>query len=184
MHVLERWLRKHFGATPPLGYCLRIEHHQRWLRLHSLPGSKRYAETETEWSELRARSWAAASQVLPDGKPVWLVTGVHGEAPDQVTVPEAPSMKFERVARYEHPLLDMPYVAYGTQITWPHAEFDQLVGAVARDRQRLVWISLEGGEVFAPYDGGIDLLLETPERAQALRRVFPPDWFSQRPDGL
>lgn len=184
MHLFESWFRERFEATPPLGYCLREAHHERWLRLHSLPESKRYAEDDSERAEVRSRAWAAASEVLPTGSAVWVVSCLFGREPLQLRLPKAPSLLFERAGRYEHESLEEPCVAYAAQTTWPHGDFDQLVDAIAEDAERAVWFSSVSGEAFAPYDGGIDLIVETPQRADALRRVFPPDWFSRRPDGL
>lgn len=186
VHSFERWFRQRFGATPPIGACLRTDHRERWLRLHSLPESKRYAENESERSEVRRRAWAAASEVLPSGEPVWLVTYPFGDEGNELRLDEAPWMVFEQVGRYEHALFEDvgPLTMYAAHATWPHPDFERLIDAIAQDALRAVWISATTGEVFAPYDGGIDLVVETLQRMQSLRRVFPPDWFSRRPDGL
>ncbi len=191
VNVFEGWLREHFGATPPIGYCLRTDHRQRWLRIHSLPDAKRYAENELERSEVRRRAWVAAAEVLPTGAVCWLVvTGPpHENAPRELRLPSAPAMLFERVKPYDHPLLkdaleEERVVAYATQTTWPPADFDRLIGAIANDELRVVWFSPASAEVFAPYDGGIDLILESRTRMEALRRSFPAGWFSAREDGL
>ena len=184
MHPFERWLREHFGAAPPVGHCLRLEHDERWLRLHSLPGSKRYAEDEDERCEVRRRASAAASEVLPSGEAVWLVTGRFDDDARTLRLPEAPSLVFDYVGMYSTALFEGSFMAYATQATWPHPDFERLVDAVAQDALRVVWMSSSTGEDFAPYDGGSDLILETPERVQALRRAFPADWLSPRADGL
>lgn len=184
VHVFQRWLRERFGTTPPAGYCLRTDHRERWLRLHSLPASKRYAEDDAERGEVRRRAWAAASEVLPTGSPVWLVMCMFGADSDHARRDEVPSLVFHRAGRYEHALLDEPLVAYAAETTWPHDGFDQLLAAIAGDAVGAVWFCQASGEVFAPYDGGVDLVVESPRRAEALRRVFAPDWFSSRADGL
>lgn len=172
------WLRARFGGTPPLGFCLRTDHRERWLRLHSLPGSKRYAETNAEHREVRERARAAARELLPTGSPVLLV----GCEP---ALPEVPALRFERLGTWAHPLLDdEPCELWAAQTSWPHEGSQALADAIARDERRAAWFSLRTGEVFAPYDGGIDLIVESPARAAALRRVFPHDWFSPRADGL
>ena len=184
MHLFESWFRERFGATPPLGYRLREDHRPRWLRLHSLPESKRYADNDAERVELRMRASAAASEILPTGSPVWLVSCLFGEEPDQLRLSAAPSLVLERAGRYADPYLVGPCIAYAAQTTWPHRDFEQFVDAIAEDAMRAVWFSSVSGEAFAPYDGGIDLIVETPQRAEALRQVFPRNWLSPRPDGL
>ncbi len=187
MNVFEGWLLEHFGSTPPIGYCLRIDHRERWLRLHSLPDSKRYAEGERERLEVLRRARATASEVLPTGTAVWIAaTGPFNEsAPSELRLPQAPSMLFKRVKPpYDHQLLEDQVVAYATQTTWPHPDFDSLINAIAKDELRLVWLSSVTAEIFAPYDGGIDLILQSRTRMETLRQRFPADWFPGREDGL
>jgi hypothetical protein len=44
-----------FGDLPPVSHLLRRAILDRWLRVHSLPQSKRYAETDVEYEELIRR---------------------------------------------------------------------------------------------------------------------------------
>jgi hypothetical protein len=89
--------------------------------------------------------------------------------------------------RYEHPLFCEPLRVDVAQITWPHGPglFEALIDEIAIDALRAVWFSVATGEAFAPYDGGIDLFgASAPaSRTDALRRMFPRDWFSPRADG-
>lgn len=177
--TFEARFRSCFGATPPLGYCLRADHATRWLRLHSLPASKRYADTDAERAEVRHRAFTAAAAVLRDA--IWIVTPAY----ELETVRRlAPGLTFTPAGRYEHPLLDEPLDAHAAPTPWPHPDSAALVDEIASDATRALWFCAATGEVFAPYDGGIDLLAATPARAAALRATFPPDWFSRRPDGL
>lgn len=178
MHAFEKWFREHFGATAPVGYCLRVDHHERWLRLHSLPASKRYAEDDSERAEVRQRASAAASEVLPTGSPVWLVVPAFEHEIQGL------SLTFEDGGRYEHERFEEPLHVRVAQTIWPHAGFDQLIDEVARDALRAVWFSIASGEVFAPYDGGVDLIAASEKRAAALRQVFPSNWFSNHAEGL
>ena len=180
--AFEDWLRLHYGPTPPIGYCLRSDHDHRWLRLHSLPGSKRYAGDDAERAEVRHRARTAASHVLPADGPVWLVTHryTNTESP-----PAVPPLDFEPAGSYVHDLLgDAPMLAYAAQTSWPHDGFDALIDAIAADVATAVWFSADTGEAFAPYDGGIDLILSSHGRARSLRTAFPSHWFSPRADGL
>lgn len=183
MQAFERF-REHFGKTPPLGWCLRTDHAERWLRIHSLPGAKRYATNDDERAEIRDRARAAASEVLPTGGSILLISCVFDDGFGPLRLSRAPTLTFDEVGRYEHAQLETPCVAHATQAAWPHPDFDALVDAIANDMMEAVWFSVSSGEVFAPYDGGVDLVLESPARARALRHVFPADWFSERPDGL
>lgn len=187
----DHWFREHFGATAPVGYCLRADHGDRWLRLHSLPGSKRYAEEDGERAEVRRRAWAAAAALFPAGSAVWLVVPSFYEAP---SILDRLPVTLVAGGRYEHPLFCEPLRVDVAQITWPHGPglFEALIDEIANDALRAVWFSVATGEAFAPYDGGIDLFVASEARVEAspasrkdaLRRMFPRDWFSPRADGL
>ena len=53
-----------YGGVLPLGYHLRTEFAERWLRFHSLPFSKRYARSDDEYAVVFERQNAVASHVL------------------------------------------------------------------------------------------------------------------------
>jgi hypothetical protein len=55
----------------------RHEFADRWFRIHSLPNSKRYAETKTEWDILLDRQNKIISDLLNENSNFILVTGVH-----------------------------------------------------------------------------------------------------------
>ena len=42
------WTRT-YPDCPPVGFRLRAAYQARWFRIHSLPASKRYAESEIEY---------------------------------------------------------------------------------------------------------------------------------------
>ena len=177
MHPFERWRRDRFGATPPVGYCLRDDHAARWFRLHALPAAKRYAETPAERAEILARAAAAAAALLADG-PVWLV---HCRFEDGFVPPGVdaiPASPFELAGQYKDGRFEGTLTAYAAQTTWPHADFASIMEQIADDRARAVWFAARTGEAFAPYDGGFDLIAATPQRARDLQRRFPADWFS------
>ena len=56
--LLDRWAAQ-WSPCPPVGHELRVIHPDRWVRFHSLPGSKRYAEDDAEYATLREshRGW-------------------------------------------------------------------------------------------------------------------------------
>jgi hypothetical protein len=63
---LDFW-RTHFGDCPPAGFLLHETFPERWMRIHSLPDSKRYADTARELTALLARHNTVATDVLGDG---------------------------------------------------------------------------------------------------------------------
>lgn len=47
--------RTRWGGDP-IAYELRVRHIDRWVHFHSLPRSKRYAETEDEYEIIRLKA--------------------------------------------------------------------------------------------------------------------------------
>jgi hypothetical protein len=60
-----RW-QQWYPGTVPLGHRMRVSHSPRWLRIHSLPDGKRYAESASEEAALLAAHNRAADLVLGD----------------------------------------------------------------------------------------------------------------------
>lgn len=52
---------------------MREPYEDWWLRIHSLPQSRRYPETPPDWEELLARHNTVATELLGDGEPCVLV---------------------------------------------------------------------------------------------------------------
>lgn len=165
----------HFADTPPLGHRLRLRDASRWLRIHALPGGERYASSDTERDQILARLNGAATAVLGDEGRCWLVAPDH-DGGLRARVPHVPAMT-------EHEDVESAVVFLVAPVIWRPGAFDELLGAVADDRCRALWIQRTTAEVFAPYDGGADLVLATPERRDELRDALA-DWVSPRADGL
>jgi hypothetical protein len=66
MTVWDAW-KRHFGDLPPVGHLLLQALPLRWICIHSLPDSQRYAEEEVEYAELASRRIAAALGMLASG---------------------------------------------------------------------------------------------------------------------
>ncbi len=56
----------------PVGYRLRISGATHWLRFHSLPRSKRHADTDAEWAELLYRQERLGEEIFGFGSPCWM----------------------------------------------------------------------------------------------------------------
>ena len=196
MTEFQRLWSRHYPDIEPVGYELRRAGARNWVRFHSLPQSKRYAETEAEWSVLLARQNELAASVLGETRECWLVQSLYqlppGEA--EMSVGDAKSSS-GAIADYG---LEPAYVATreaGTEfeerwesfaglVRWTSGQFDGLLRDIADDQVApTLWVSTETGAVFAPYDGGVDLFLpdESQVRELAARHA---DWLSTHPLGL
>ncbi|MCA9708875.1 MAG: hypothetical protein KDK70_23725, partial [Myxococcales bacterium] len=72
--MFPSWWSERFGQTSPLGYRLRAAFPERWLRIHSLPQSKRYPDSAAELDVLLHRHRTVAAAVLSPDTPCKLLT--------------------------------------------------------------------------------------------------------------
>ena len=196
MTEFQRLWSRHYPNIEPVGYELLSAGARYWVRFHSLPQSKRYADTEAERDVLLARQNELAAAVLGENQGCWLVQshweldpGVpdfafqDGNDPFRATADydlksaivtfREPGTEFER--RWE---------AFAGLTTWCSGRFDWLLREIADERAAsTLWVSTETGAVFAPYDGGVDLFLPDENRLRELAAQHP-DWLSDHPLGL
>ena len=181
-----------FGDCPPAGFLLLETFPERWVRIHSLPESQRYAETAREMSALLARHNAVASDLLGDGSPCVLVT--KAEYTPRVGRAARGHVQFARLE--VQPLIvvtannpadtgggwTIPLVS--TRIVWQPGVLDDILADVANALLAPFLIVSETTQrVYAPYDGGADLFLTSEVERNEYRGKYE-SWMSSHPSGL
>jgi len=169
---LKEWNLAHPGAEP-MGWKLR-ETSIPWVRFHALPGSKRYAESDSERATILSRANMLGTKLLGDGNPCWVVEARADDIDGQG----------DFIGSYrEEP--DAPLWRYHVRAEeWLNGKFDSEIAAIADDGPAyMLWICRESSAIFAPYDGGFDLFPNSQERMLLLRAAHK-DWLSDREDGL
>ena len=195
MKNIEIWWNSFYGSATPVSYILREEIPDRWLRIHSLPESKRYADTPSEYSLLLARQNEVAKEVLGSQSECVLFSGQIVESPESknrlLNFSEFASINFElfkTIERYE-PQIDPEFGPdfiniWWASIVWEPKKFDDIIKLVANDEVRhILFASLLTGESYAPYDGGADLFCSSIERRNELKQQYR-QWLSEHPQGL
>lgn len=186
--IVAMWKRT-FGDFAPLGYVCRQELHARWLRIHSLPGSKRYPDTEAEYGELLRRHNEVATVVLGEGEECALFVttfGEHGAALTERELPVIHDATFVDVSELateqkSEPLSANVAVAL---VSWRRNHFDSLIRAVADESAGAVlFANFRRSTAYAPYDGGADVCVGAPEQVAPGRKQWS-GWLSPREDGL
>ena len=183
----SHWVKFH-PKGPPVAHLLREAERETWVRFHSLPLSKRYATSKREKWTVLDRANKLAGRVLGENARCWLVQAEpdHGDAANDAdahgTISEY-HLNFE----FEHPSSedDCTYRIFVAEVTWSAGAFNDLISKRADDELPLpaMWVSVESGAAFAPYDGGSDLFLRSADDVAKLKREFAA-WLSADPDGL
>lgn len=180
--VCKKWWDAKFPDCPPLGFLLRKKYPSRWLRIHSLPESKRYAESKDEYVQLLLRHNTVASETLGIGSECYLIRGEWIEQPvDAGGWIIDPNVCTDEFA---HDLVKLNIQLRVEDVRWRQNEWNSLIQAVADERRGLLlFVSKESGQVYAPYDGGADVIYQTMEERE-MRKSKYKAWLSQHPEGL
>lgn len=183
-----------FPRTIPVQHYFRKDYPDKWLRIHSLPGSKRYAETEYEWNVLLDRQNQVMTDLLGYNSTFILVTYSYAlEGFKEVPFEEVNSIgqiPFISLDPIDLGKLDPEHFGAGTFWTpmfaeqiWQAAKFDNILKDIAIDALRAFFISVDKRLIVAPYDGGIDLILKDTELRNIYKQKYN-EWLSPRHDGL
>ncbi len=173
----------------PIGTSLRQEA-DGWVRFHSLPGSKRYAETPAEYATILHRHNAVLHELGAGTGDLYVITSQLAFTPaprrrNPVLSELLPAAECWAVLSW--PYLD-PTLAYAhsyvSRLAWQPGSLDQLLRKVADEAIVDVIIApADLAWLYAPYDGGADVILGTPALRDDLRDRHR-DWLSHHPGGL
>lgn len=186
--VVARGWKRSFGVVAPIASICRSVLHERWMRVHSLPNSKRYASSPEEYEELLARQNAVATAVLgADEECTFFCCEFPGEPASRILdLLPAPSSALawlpELASLADDYYEEIRIVA--TTVLWSPQRFDALIRARADyEIGPVLLANLRRHTAFAPYDGGADLFLDSPRSIPMLTRRWS-SWLSAHPDGL
>lgn len=185
--LIDYW-RRNYGETPLLGHALRERFPERWLRIHNLPDSKRYAETEDERQEILRRQNHLFNDLVGEGGPCELVFGYYNEEerlPEEILVAlRGLEPVFLVMLSSDKSNLDEGWPLLKASFTWKQKSLDAILLAVANDvLETPLIISAERGRILAPYDGGVDMIVESEELRDQLKLRYT-NWLSKHPAGL
>lgn len=184
--------RERRPAGPPIGHTFRSTYADHWVRFHSLPGSKRYPESEDEYAIVLDRSNTILDELFM-GRDIFVVTMDWSYTPDgpagfpiprQTLHPDGIRWWTEPDEEDPDPEFHAHTRLYADQRLWERGCLDELLRAVADDALGDVFFTdTELRRIHHPYDGGADVILATPAERDRLRDRHT-DWLSSHPAGL
>ncbi|MDE1995999.1 MAG: hypothetical protein KGI75_26110 [Rhizobiaceae bacterium] len=176
----EREWSSFHANRKPLGWMLRSDMSLGWVRFHSLPNSKRYAENETEEGIILSRAYSLANATLGMNASCWQI-----ECRKEELNPPYWDLAVSGTAATTFVDDDeTQWCAHVLETIWRQGTLDSILLAIADDGTGpTMWMDRKTGRIFAPYDGGFDLLVSSPEEVNQLRMSFG-DWLSDHPEGL
>ena len=171
----ERW-----GRTSPIGWTLRTCLPERWIRFHSLPESKRYAQDEAEHLEVLRRHHAVLEALGASIETRVLTVTIQFESGEMAGV--HPDAWHWRTIHPEDEDQEGSWRLFVNE--GPLSALSPLLRLVANDECRGVLIlPLDLAWIVHPYDEGADVITATSAERDVLAARFA-SWRSARPDGL
>lgn len=184
---MEHW-EQHYPNSPLVGHLLRDRYPDRWLRIHNLPESKRYADNDEEYRELLGRQNTIIGELIGQRAPCQLVLVDHGKEEGVPADLEAclhalnPEFLGTLAAEDGGLVADVPILM--ASLHWERKCLDTVLQAVADDvLETPLIVGLKQGCVLAPYDGGMDIIARDRATRDRLRQRYSA-WLSRHPKGL
>jgi hypothetical protein len=171
---------------------LRAWFPDRWVRFHSLPDSQRYAATEDEYIEILRRRRTTLAELLRDevGPSDMIAISASWSGGVEPT-PRLPELEALLPANFwQTVMLDDSDPEYQS---WVHLwvsswrlddpATDAVFRLVADDAAQLIVLSESFTWLYAPYDGGADVIARTSAERDRLKSAHA-EWLSAHPTGL
>ena len=188
----QLWLQR-YSDCPPVGHLMREAFEEQWFRVHTLPNSKRYAESQKEEDEILRRHNSVLDALIgKDGKFVLVFTHYSGNidpsiSPDHCSLLGFPGKHFLGLPQSEFdPDIEEEFSwhFYMSTHQWSSGSMDDLLRMIATERiANILLVAIDQNCAYHPYDGGGEVFVDNVSRREGLLRRFKV-WLSPRSDGL
>ena len=197
----QNFWESNYGDIPPLAHILRGELiTDKWFRIHSLPDSKRYADNDDEMQIILNRQNALISDLIGSGQTYLLMFNAISENPESVRFDEIAdiirlnSIRLD-IASPEYYDSELYLVSGFVNKIWEETSIDTYLEKVADDERvvsfdacefdfyRVSIINIKQNRVIIPYDGGVDIFLNTQCERDSFKSKYK-DWLSVHERGL
>ncbi len=186
----EAFWQSEYPTCPAIPHLLRDALPERWVRFHSLPESRRYADNEAEYQIILHRHNAVLDYLATQDTPLLLISTEFGDTKvptraDSPLITLDPTADCNWIFKAE-PDGDEEFYRYlfMSEWEWKPGIFDPILRLVADWTivdTMIVCPSLNW--IFHPYDGGGDFILPDRISRDELKFRFS-DWLSKHPRGL
>lgn len=177
----------------PIPYFLRDAYPSRWVRFHSLPESKRYAENEAEYQTILERHNAVIDSLAQQNEELVLVSATYSETPEPIPH-DGELSELDPNAEHWHTIAkhiidndeDYPNYCHLHMSVWPWKQslLDSILKLVADWKVAdIMIVSPQANWIYHPYDGGADVILNSTDERDKLKQKFK-NWLSARADGM
>jgi hypothetical protein len=191
LEALDNFWHQHFPETWPIAYELKRVYPDRWVRFHSLPKSKRYAETPEEQAIILERHNTVIDNLNISRSNLYLITSQWGDSAtpdndrDELNILDPNAIGWKSLPLHELRKDDYQVFLHLSVSKWEWLTgiFDSILPLVADDKiANVMIVNVVEQWVYHPYDGGADVILKsTIERDKVKQKYFA--WLSSHPLG-
>jgi hypothetical protein len=186
--------QQHFLNCPPISYLFKHRLTDRWFRFHSLPESKRYAEDKADIIKLLDRQNTVLIDVIGTGT-CTLVLGNYSSSPFfEKQCPVTSKLEFQEFLKLSKQDFDPDESELGEEPIYLNLfcathnlkanSLDEILLCVAEWKiVNFFVINCDRERIFAPYDGGVDVILKNIKERDEFREKYK-NWLSSHPQGL
>jgi len=181
--------RTNYPRTSPLPHLFKLDYKARWLRINSLENSKNRPANNSDWITLLERQNKVITDLVGNKSLIYGITGEYNfgknpDTPEFLTVKELKDFKFTALkavdmkkVSWEEYRVGQTYLPYLTEFIWEKHSFDPLLKAIAVDDMRMFFVSVTKKCLIAPFDGGIDIIVDTPHLKNYFKTKYK-NWLS------
>lgn len=187
---------KNFEGVLPIDFQFKHSLQHRWFRIHYLPDSKRYAESDKEHKIIAERQKQVLEDILGESTEVNYLLGmfIHNKIPvKQIKNDLGEFELFDCVDLYQNnQKVDYgPYNngdKYGIFILSSKLDIRELRRTLTQITNgsyphRLCIVDCNKSRIVIPYDGGMDVIMENTHQKELAKNNYV-EWLSNREDGL
>ena len=184
---IDYW-KKEYPESLPINHQLKWIYLNRWFRIHCLPQSKRYAESAEEYKIILDRQNELIDDLFEEDSEIAISFGLYSN--DLTNEKLTDFGKFQKVwtidLHRENPLEYAEEIYFDVFVKmerWKKEGQNEILKAIANDEIRAMFICPSKQCVIAPYDGGVDVIVDSSEKRDRLKIKYK-DWLSHREDGM
>jgi hypothetical protein len=188
----DKYWNQNYTKCPPVNYYLRECYPDLWFRIHTLPSSKRYAETEVDKREILNRHNLILTDLLGENTEFILITTGYSSSSlpvqyySQLNTLAKDSEFLFSIPKHEYELDDIPnFWHFFIEVrTWQENSTDILLNLVANEEiNDILFVGVEQNCVYCPYDGGADVFIQDASKRELLETKYS-SWRSEHHSGL
>ncbi len=167
---------KSYPETSPINYLFKLTLSDRWFRIHSLPESKRYANSDEDWRILLERQNTIIDDLIFQNTKIKVVVNFI-----EINNPLFKKYDFTNIGVLVDNKAERVYQSFLFETIWTMNSLNDMLKDIANDELRAYIIGDDC--IISPYDGGMNLYLKDSETRDFYKNKYKK-WLSLREDGM